>query len=129
MADKDFESTLNLYRQNLTEYKLTGNSAFKTAADTARVWLDKYVTTLRQDADKKANDIQTFVARYQNTNPELMEMQERIKKVQQEGPIVQDQYDTEMEAQQQEPIDFTHYYTKVALIAGTFAVVVVAALL
>ena len=125
MTDPNFDSTLDIYRQNLTEYKLTGNSAFKTAADNAKAWLDAYVATMQQQNQDQANYIRQFVSQYQNANPELVAMQRRIKKAQEEGPKVQDAYETEKQAQEDEPLDFTQYYVKAGLIAGLFGVVVV----
>ena len=119
---KEFDSTLDIYRQNLTEYKLTGNSAFKTAADNAKVWLDKYVEFLQDQAQRQANSIQSFVSDYEKTNPELVDMQKRIQQVQKEGPKLQDTYETEIEAQAEEDtVDMTPYYVKGGLIVGVLA--------
>ena len=119
---KEFDSTLDIYRENLTEYKLTGNSAFKTAADNAKVWLDKYVTFLQDQAQRQANSIQSFVSDYEKTNPELVDMQKRIQQVQKEGPRLQDTYETEIEAQAEEDdVDMTPYYVKGGLIVGVLA--------
>lgn len=122
MANQDFNTTLELYRNNLTEYKLTGNSAFKTAADSAQAWLESYVKSLEQQAKDQSISINKFVAQYEKSNPELAELQTRIKKVQEEGPKLQDVYETEKEAQEEEPVDFTPYYVKVGLIIGVLAV-------
>lgn len=118
---KEFESTLDIYRQNLTEYKLTGNSAFKTSADNAKVWLDKYIDFLQDQTQRQANSIQSFVSQYEKTNPELVDMQKRIQKVQKEAPTLQDAYETEIEAQAEEEVDKTPFYVKAGLIVGVLA--------
>lgn len=124
--NQDFELVLDRYRNNLIEYKLSGNSAYKMAIETDKAWLDSYVESLRNQAQSQQNYIQQFVTNYQNTNPDLVEMQEQIKMVRREGPELQDAYETEKEAEKEEPLDFTPYYVKAGLIAGVFGVLVVA---
>lgn len=124
-SNQDFETVLNRYRTNLIEYKLTGNSAFKALLETDRAWLDSYIQIMRNQTQEQQNYIQNFVTQYRNTNPELVEMQERIQNVRKEGPVLDDTYQTELEAQQQEPLDFSPYYVKAGLIAGVFGVLVV----
>lgn len=129
MMNQDFQKTLDMYRQNLTEYKLTGNSVYKTSADTAKAWLDSYVEALQKESQNQANSINNFVSQYQRTNPELIEIQKRIKKVQKEGPELQDIYETEKEAQQQEAVDYTRYYVKAGIIVGVLSVFAVVSFL
>lgn len=125
MADDGYNQVLRVYYENLTEYKLTGNSAFKTAADTAQAWLDQYVKAQTAHTDKMAADINAFVAQYQDTNPDLIDIQKRIQKVRKEGPELQNIYDTEKEAQAEEAVDYSVYYTKVGLIAGVGAILAI----
>lgn len=120
----DFQLVLDRYRTNLIEYKLTGNSAFKALLETDRNWLDSYLQIMRNQTQTQQNYIQQFVTQYQNTNPELVEMQERIKNVRKEGPVLDDTYQTQQESQQSEPIDFSQYYVKVGLITGVFGLLV-----
>jgi hypothetical protein len=114
----DFNRVLTRYKDNLTTYKVTGNSALKTAVDTDKAWLDSYVQGLSQKTVQQQSAIQAFVANYQNTNPELVKLHQQLKKVREEGPKIQDIYQTEVEASKEEPIDFTSYYVKGGLIIG-----------
>jgi flagellar biosynthesis chaperone FliJ len=125
MMNQEFQKVLDMYRQNLTEYKMTGNSAYKTATDTTKAWLDSYIKSLEKETETQAKSIREFVSKYEQTNPDLVEMQERMKKIREEGPKLQDIYETEMEAQEEEAIDYTRYYVKAGLITGVFAVLVV----
>jgi hypothetical protein len=43
MANRDFETVLTRYQQNLTDYKVTGNAALKPVVDTDKSWLDNYI--------------------------------------------------------------------------------------
>ena len=127
MADlqSSFNSVLARYKYSLMEYKTTGSSAFKTQVDLDKKWLDEYVRWLQQQSDLQGKTIRDFVAKYQNTNPELTKMQEQIKKVKAEGPVLQDEYETGKQATEEEPLDFTAYYVKAGLILGVAGLIAV----
>ena len=125
MANQDFDTVLNRYRQNLTDYKVTGTSALKTAVDTDKAWLDSYVAALEQKSQQQQTFIQKFTAEYQRTNPELTEMQAKMKEIREKGPQLQDIYETEKQANEEEPVDLTPYYIKGGLVVGVAAVLAV----
>ena len=118
MENRDFETVLARYQQNLTDYKVTGNAALRQVIDTDKKWLDSYVESLDQKSQQQQTFIQRFVDEYKNTNPELVEMQDRLKEIREKGPVLQDVYETEKQAQEEEPIDYTPYYVKAGLIVG-----------
>jgi hypothetical protein len=123
MTDQEFETTLARYKQNLTDYKATGNAGLNVAVERDKTWLDTYIANREQQVVQQQQYIQNFVADYQNTNPELVEMHEKLKEIKKQGPELQDAYETEKQASEEEPIDFTPYYVKAALIVGVAAVV------
>ena len=125
----DFETTLNRYKSNMTEYKATGNTGIKAAADADKQWLDNYVNALQQQSQMQQSFIQNFMTEYQTTNPDLIAMQAQLQKVRQKGPELQDLYETEKRAEEEEPIDYTPYYIKGALIAGVLGVVALVSVL
>jgi hypothetical protein len=123
MENQTFETVLARYQQNLTEYKVTGNGALKPAIDTDKKWLDSYVASLDQRSQQQQTYIQRFVKEYENTNPELIAMQGKLKEIREKGPVLQDAYETEKKAVEEEPIDYTPYYVKTGLIVGVAVVV------
>ena len=123
MANQDFETVLARYQQNLTEYKVSGNSGLRPAIDTDKAWLDSYVASVDQQSQQQQTYIQRFVDEYKNTNPELVAMQEKLKEIREKGPVLQDAYETEKKAVEEEPIDYTPYYVKAGLIIGVAVVV------
>jgi flagellar biosynthesis chaperone FliJ len=123
MANQDFETVLTRYQQNLTDYKVTGNAGLKPVVDMDKTWLDSYVESLNKRSEQQQASIQKFMKDYQNTNPELVEMQGKMKEIREKGPVLQDAYETEKQAEEQEPMDFTPYYVKAGLIVGVGAVV------
>jgi hypothetical protein len=123
MATQDFDTVLARYQQNLTEYKVTGNTGLLTAVETDKAWLDSYVESLDQQSQQQQTFIQRFMAEYQDTNPDLIELQGKLKEIREKGPVLQDAYETDLQAQEEEPIDYTPYYVKAGLIVGIGAVV------
>lgn len=118
MANQDFDTVLNRYQKNLTDYKVTGNAALKPAVETDKAWLDSYIASLEQQSQQQQSYIQKFMSDYQRTNPDLIEMQSKMKEIREKGPVLQDAYETEKKAAEEEPIDLTSYYVKAGLIVG-----------
>ena len=125
MANQDFETVLARYQQNLTDYKVTGNAGLRSVVDVDKAWLDSYVDSLNKKSEQQQAFIQKFMQDYQNTNPELVEMQGKLREIRAKGPVLQDAYETEQQAQNEEveEVDFTPYYVKAGLILGVAAVV------
>lgn len=121
----NFESILARYQQNLTEYKATSNAALKTIVDVDKKWLDDYIESLEKTSQQQQSFIQKFMKDYQNTNPDLVEMQKKLKEIRVKGPILQDAYETEKQARKEGevPEDYTSYYVKAGLIVGVATVV------
>ena len=115
-----FDIILARYQQNLTEYKATANSALKPAVDADKQWLDSHVAYLERTSRNQQSFIRKFVNDYQRTNPELVEMQAKLKEIREKGPVLQDAYETEQQAKKEEeiPEDYTSYYVKAGLIVG-----------
>lgn len=125
---QDFDTVLALFKKNTVEYKVSGNSAYKVAAENAQKWLDEYVGALESAASTDSKYIDKFVKEYSNTNPELSKMQTQIKKVREEGPKLQDTLETERLAERDIPVDTTSYYVKAGVIGTALAIVAVASL-
>jgi hypothetical protein len=125
MENQDFNTVLARYQQNLTEYKVTNNASLKPAVDADKKWLDSYVASLEHRSQQQQGFIQKFMKDYQNTNPDLIEMQKKLKEIREKGPVLQDAYETEKQAKEEEkvPVDYTSYYVKGGLIVGVATVV------
>ena len=119
------ERALTMYRTNMAKYKMSGNASFKTAADTSRDWIIAYTKWLENSVNSDAKFIDNFVKEYSTTNPDLVEMQKKIKKIKVEGPQLEDTHLTDKEAAETDPIDLSPYYTKGGVILGVAALVAV----
>jgi len=124
-------NALGVYRDNLLEYKLSGNAAYKSAADGAKAWLDQYLQSLNLQVTKTADDINSQVTQYQSANPEMTKLQSDFDWVKTEGPKAEDTYQTirrQMGSSAQVP-DTTNLYVKGGIAVGLVIGAVVLAVL
>jgi len=125
-ATSEFERTLEMYKTNLTEYKTSGNAAYKTAADTTKTWLDNYIKTLGDNAERTKNEIQRFVQSSAESDEELASLKKDMATIREKGPELQTLYETERNAMPPvEEIDYSEYYTKGAVLGGVIALIAV----
>jgi hypothetical protein len=123
-----FDAAVQAYQKNYTEYKLTGNAAFKIAYENAQTWIQTYLNRLREQAEKNNQVVSTFVQQYEKTNPELVGLQNEMKSIRKEGPRLEDKYETEKRIYQETPPDMSSVYIKgviAAALLGIGAAVVV----
>lgn len=125
MATADFTTVLTRYQQNLTDLKATGNTALQAAVNADKTWLDSFVNSLETRSQGQQAFIQAFTRDYQTANPDLVEMQAKLKEIRTKGPILQDAYTTEMKGKVEDPMDFTMYYVKAGLVVGVGLLVMV----
>jgi len=123
MATQDFSRVLDRYQRNLTEFKVGGNAALRTAVDVDKRWLDMYVASLNRASAQQQGFLQRFTQEYERTNPDLAEMQAKLKEIREKGPVLQDAYETEVKGREVESKDFTMIYVKGALIVGVAVLV------
>ena len=128
VADPQYERVVQIYRNNMLEFKVSGKAANKTAADQAQIWISKYLASLEANVASDARYITGFVKEYSTTNSDLVAMQARIKKVKSEGPRLQDVYETEKEANKEAVVDLKPYYAKVGAVVGLIALATVVGL-
>ena len=124
-AQTSFDQTLDLYKRTLTEFKASGNAAYKSASDVAKKWLDDYLKTMEDKADKNKKDIEDFVKNYDKSGSQLTELKNDMKMIRKEGPELQTLYETEKESEVEEEVDYTVYYTKGAVLAGVLGLIAV----
>jgi uncharacterized membrane-anchored protein YhcB (DUF1043 family) len=125
----EFDRVLQQYKTSLLEYKVTGQSAFKTQADNAERWLNDYITTLNRTIQQDANFIDNFAKEYATTNPELVKYTREIAEIRKKGPELQDIYEGEKRSQDEQPVEESQYYTKAAAVGGILALAAVVSFL
>jgi hypothetical protein len=122
----EFETVLSMYKSNLTEYKASGNAAYKTAADTTKAWLDNYIEQLGSNVAQTKEEIQQFVQTYEDDDKELASLKSDMSMIREKGPQLQTMYETEHNAEgPPTQVDYSQYYIKGAVLAGVIALVAV----
>jgi hypothetical protein len=116
------ESALQQYRTNYTNYRATGNAAFKTAYENAQRWLDLYVASLQTQVQTNSRTIDLFVDEYSTANPDLVKLKDSMKTIQTEGPRLQDEYTRTRRVMVEDPEDPIPY-TKLGLAVAIIGVV------
>ena len=122
----EFERTLDLYRSNLSQYKVSGNVSFKTASDNAKKWLDEYIASIQTSVEADGKELRDFVKGYEESDKEMIELKSQMADIRAKGPQLQTIYDTEHESQKEPPVDYSQYYTKGGVFAGVVAMALVA---
>lgn len=117
-----------MYRSNLVQFKVSGNTSFKTAADNAKKWLDDYIKTQSEAAESSKKEIEEFVKSYENSDKDLVTLKDEMKTIRTKGPELQTLYETEREVRKESPTDLSLYYTKGAILGGVVALIVVASI-
>ena len=113
MDSASFMNAVDLYQQNLVNYKMTGKQIYKIAAENAQKWIDSYLrevqTTVRQNQDYAEG----FIREYANSNPELVKIQEELRDIREKAPKIQDTYETVKELKEAPEEDDTAIYVKI----------------
>lgn len=110
---------LDQMRDSLLEYKMTGDSRYKTVYDGLKSWMDRYVATLTAQLTRDATAITTEVNTYRTANTDLTRAQSEFRKVQRDGPAAETAYLTLKKQMDQVPEpDQTSFYVKVGIAVG-----------
>ena len=107
-------------RDNLLEYKMTGDLRYKTAYDGIKAWMDNYVSTLNLKLTRESDAITSDVASYRNANQEMTQTQNDFQRIKTEGPRVENTYLTIKKQMDQLPTfdSSNSSYSKVGIAAG-----------
>jgi DNA repair exonuclease SbcCD ATPase subunit len=119
------ESALNAYRTNYAAFKVTGNSAHKTAYEKALEVVNQTINNSRSVTEGNDRYISNFIGEYQNANPELVTLQQQSRKIQQQGPKLQDELARSRQIHQRAAaeLDETGLYVKAGIVVGLLIVV------
>ena len=73
---------MNEYKSAYTQYKLTGDPAFKTAYQNAQKWIEMYIDGQESKLTQNKEYIDAFVQKYSQTNPEIVSLHKQFRKIQ-----------------------------------------------
>jgi hypothetical protein len=125
----DFVTLLNAYKENLASYRVTGNTAYKTAYENAGRALDQKLNTVQGQLAADSLYVQNFLGQYQDANATLQSLQQKSKEIKQVGPQLQDQYikTKQLNTVPLAPIDYTGMYVKGGILIGVLIIAGLAA--
>jgi len=114
---------LQYLQDNLLEYKMTGNSLYRTAYDGTKRWIDAYIATLNTQIARDADSITSQIASHESANPDLTKSLADFQAVKTNGPKVEDTYLTIKKQMDHHtgadaPSSDTSTYVKGAIAAG-----------
>jgi hypothetical protein len=129
MAQPDFPTVLQQYRNEMTKYKAEGDLTAKGRAETLKQWLDTQLQTSQEQLNSNAQDIQSFIQQYAGSTSDIEGVRREFQEVRERGPALQDVYDTDTKRRATEEVspDYSYLYTKSALVVGLFVVAFVVA--
>lgn len=126
MATQEVETMINNYKNSLLGYKVTGGALYKQGLDTYKTWLDTYTNTLQQAIENNNSVINRYSNEYRNSNPEITDMQDKIKMIKQKGPELEDEISAIQErVQTEDEVDWTPFYSKLGVIVALVGVAAV----
>jgi hypothetical protein len=83
---------LEQMRDMLLEYKMSGDTRYKSAYDGLKSWMDRYVAELNLQLTREADTVTTEVSSYQTANADLTKTQSDFRTAVKEGPEVENAY-------------------------------------
>jgi chromosome segregation ATPase len=119
------ETALNSYKLNYSAYKVTGSSEHKTAYENALARVNTLIQQINSITISNDRFIRNFVGEYQNSNTELVQLQENSKQIQEEGPKLQNELARSRQIHQRAAIeaDESGLYVKAGIVVALLVVV------
>lgn len=113
---------LEQMRDNLLEYKMTGQSEYKSVYEGTKAWLDRYISNLSESLSREADSITADVNAYRSSNSEMTKAQADFQTVKTQGPRLEDTYTTVKTQMDQVPVPSSSgSYVKAGIAAGLLA--------
>ena len=85
------EQALNSYKANYSLYKVTGHAGHKTAYENALARVNTLIEQVNSITISNDRFIRSFVGGYENSNSDLVQLQQNSRKIQEEGTRLQDE--------------------------------------
>lgn len=118
-ATASVPQVLEQMRDSLLEYKLSGDTRYKTAYEGLKGWMDRYVSELNLQLTREADAITSDVSRYQTANTDITKTQSDFRAAVKEGPEVENTYLTiKRQADQVAVPDTSNTYVKGGIAMG-----------
>jgi CHASE3 domain sensor protein len=124
----NLQKALNAYKTNYAAYKVSGNSAFKTAYENALNNANQIIQSSAKIAEDNERYIQNFLDSYESTNEDIVSLHKKSKDIQTQGPKLQDDLaqSRQLHAHEVAAINDTYLYIKAGVVVGLLIIVGIA---
>lgn len=125
----DVSQLLDSYRNNYSAYKVSGNTANKTAYEAAQKALNDKLHDQRIQLDSGRSQIQAFLENHSDDSVIMDRLHEQSQAIQRDGPEIQNKYEISKrlnDSPQVQSINDTHLYIKGAVVIGLLVIVGIA---
>jgi len=121
----DLQTALNTYKTNYAAYKVTGNTAYKTAADAAQKIITDIIGEAAAAADKNDQYLQGFVGSYETAHHDIVDLHRKSKEIQKAGPALQDKLAQSKQLHQHQiaTVNDTGLYIKAGIVVALVVIV------
>ena len=119
------QSALNTYKTNYAAFKATGNTANKTAYESALTTINTIIENAAKTTTANDEYLRRFVSRYETENQEIDTLRETSRNIQKEGPEIQNKLAQSNQLYQHQiaTVNDTGLYIKAGIVIALVVVV------
>ena len=119
------QSALNTYKTNNAAFKATGNTANKTAYESALTTINTIIENAAKTTTANDEYLRRFVSRYETENQEIDTLREKSRNIQKEGPEIQNKLAQSNQLYQRQiaTVNDTGLYIKAGIVVALVVVV------
>ena len=119
------QSALNTYKTNYAAFKATGNTANKTAYESALTTINSILEDAARTTTANDEYLRRFVSRYETENQEIDTLRETSRNIQKEGPEIQNKLAQSNQLYQRQiaTVNDTGLYIKAGIVVALVVVV------
>lgn len=119
------QSALNTYKTNYAAFKATGNTANKTAYESALTTINTIIENAAKTTTANDEYLRRFVSKYETENREIDTLRETSRNIQKEGPEIQNKLAQSNQLYQHQiaTVNDTGLYIKAGIVVALVVVV------
>ena len=119
------QSALNTYKTNYAAFKATGNTANKTAYESALTTINTIIENAARTTTANDEYLRRFVSKYETENREIDTLRETSRNIQKEGPEIQNKLAQSNQLYQHQiaTVNDTGLYIKAGIVVALVVVV------
>ena len=105
VVSSDYQAMLDAYDEHYKMYVRTNDPSIKVALDQLTTHIEKTLDAMRTDIDRNQVYIQSFLDKYENINPEMVDLRKKARSLKETGPKIGDELVTSSQEPSM-PVDY-----------------------